>query len=391
MRRIAIVYDCAYPFVQGGGQKRLYEIATRLLDVGWRVDWYALKSWSGPDELEHQGIVYKSVGKAVDLYGDDGKRSIKETLYFGMKVLCQARLGGYDLIHAGQWPYFHLFPAWVYGSLGRARLVVDWWEVWGAHWYEYYGRKGFLGVQLEKLCSRLPHGIVSISEIGRDQLRAIGVPDRRMRVIHNGIDFEAIQRAPRKDADYTVVYMGRLQQHKNVDHLVRAVAMLRDSGRAVNLQIIGDGPERNALEVLAGQLGVADAVTFHGRIDSDEEVYGWLKASRLFVHPSTKEGGGSITALEANAAGLPVVAYRHPHGISQELIEDGRNGFWVENVGAEALADGIAHALDSDDATGQSERAVDFASAFDWSALSAQYDGYFRSLIGSLPREASNG
>lgn len=380
-RRIAIAYDCAYPFVPGGGQKRLFEICRRLVKMGWRVDWYALHSWPEPGATEVDGIRFIPAAPTTALYGGDGKRSILQTLYYGRAMVKFPHLGGYDLIHMGQWPYFHFFPARLYSWFGGARVSADWWEVWAKHWLEYYGRKGMLGIMLERLCARLPSQLVAISETGARQLKEIGVSAKRIQVIHNGIDWNRIRDTKPAEQTSDVVYLGRLQPHKNVDLLVKSLGILRDRGQTPSLTIIGDGPEREALEALAAELGLGTQVRFLGAVAQDDDVYALLRASRLFVHPSTKEGGGSITSLEANAAGLPVVAFAHPGGISPELIEEGVNGHWVGEVTAEALADGVAQALAIAEQEGAAARCEQFSQPFDWDALALQYDEFFRARL----------
>lgn len=380
-RRIAIAYDCAYPFVPGGGQKRLFEICRRLVKMGWQIDWYALQSWSGPGETTVEGIRFIAVAPAVALYSDNGKRSIFQTLYYGRAVAKFPRLGSYDLVHMGQWPFFHFVPIRFFSWFGGARVSADWWEVWAKHWFEYYGRKGLPGVMLEWFCARLPSQLVAISETGARQLAGIGINPERVQVIHNGIDWYRIRGTNPAAQANDIVYLGRLQPHKNVDILLLALRLLRDRGRTLTLTIIGDGPERAALEKMTDDLGLRAQVRFPGAVEEDDDVYALLKASRLFVHPSTKEGGGSITSLEANAAGLPVVAFRHPGGISPELIEEGVNGHWVDTVDAVALADGIARALAALKETGVSERCEAFAQPFDWDVLAMQYDVLFRTRL----------
>lgn len=119
-KRIAVLYDCAYPFVPGGGQKRLYEICRRLVAKGWQVDWYAMKSWPEPGEVVVSGIRFIPVAPARALYSPDGKRSIAQTLIYGRAIANFPRLGGYDIVHMGQWPYFHFFPARLFSLFGGA-------------------------------------------------------------------------------------------------------------------------------------------------------------------------------------------------------------------------------------------------------------------------------
>jgi L-malate glycosyltransferase len=376
-RRIAIVYDCVYPFVPGGGQKRLFEIAVRLVKKGWHVDWYGLKSWPEPGPIVVDGIRFIAVADAKPLYRDDGKRSIWQTLRFGMAVARFPSLRHYDLIHMGQWPYFHYFPARLFALFGKAQISVDWWEVWATHWLVYFGWKGHLGMMLERICSQIPSALIAISETGARQLKDIGVDADRIHIIHNGINGQSIREATPADERSDLLYVGRLQPHKNVDCLIRALAIVRDGGCILSLTIVGDGPERDALEALTDHLTLRDQVRFLGALETDEEVRSQFKAARIFVHPSTKEGGGSITSLEANAAGLPVIAIAHPGGISPELIEEGVNGYWVDDLTPEALATVIEQAARQGDKAARSARCTAFANPFEWDVLADHYHALF--------------
>jgi glycosyltransferase involved in cell wall biosynthesis len=382
-RRIAVVYDCAYPHVPGGGQKRLFEIFRRLVRRGWAVDWYCLQSWDSDAPLTIEGIRYVPVAPGRPLYDARGKRIISQTFYYGRSIARFPSLGGYDFVHMGQWPYFHFFPIRLFSLFGGARVSADWWEVWGSQWLEYYGAKGRLGMMLERVCAHLPSHLVAISETGERQLRRIGVVPQRITIIHNGLDYAAIRTAPPARSSSDLVYLGRLQPHKNVNVLIEALALLRAEGQRLRLAIIGEGPERVALTKLAESLGVADQIEWLGAMASDVEVYGHLQASRVFVHPSTKEGGGSISSLEANAAGLPVVAFSHPGGISPELIIDGVNGVWVQTISASGLARGIRAALAATEFADARERAQEFAARFDWGGLADQYERLFQSQLRS--------
>jgi glycosyltransferase involved in cell wall biosynthesis len=371
--RIALLYDCTFPHVPGGGQKRLFEIFRRLVAEGWHVDWYGRKWWPGDGPEEVAGIRYIPVAPAVSLYNADGKRSVGQTLTYGKAMAHFPSIGGYDIVHLGQWPYFHFFPSYLYSRFGGARISVDWWEVWGDHWREYYGAKGYLGMALEWACSRIPDRIVAISELGREQLERLGVNKDRITVIHNGIDFKAVRSASPSSEQSDLIYLGRLQPHKNVNLLLDALAILKQRGHLLTLAVIGDGPERPALVAQAGSLGISAQVRWHGAVERDKDVYALLRSARVFVHPSTKEGGGSITSLEANAAGLPVLAFVHPGGISPELIVEGLNGLWIKEVGAQPLADGLEQMLGNTNAAG-GEAAASFAADFDWSGIAARYD-----------------
>ncbi|MEM1116388.1 MAG: glycosyltransferase [Bacteroidota bacterium] len=143
--------------------------------------------------------------------------------------------------------------------------------------------------------------------------------------IPNGVDLDfwaAAQPCPAAPA--TVVAVGRLEPVKGFDVLIEAVRRLRVA-RDVRLHLIGDGRQRGALERQAAEAGLADAVTFAGHLDP-EGVRDAFRAASVFALPSRSEGL-PLALIEAQAAGLPVVATRvggvpdqvpHPAGILVE-------------------------------------------------------------------------
>ncbi len=382
-KRLAILYDCPFPFIRGGGQKRLFEVAQYHLGQGWEVEWYALKFWEGPEKIKHEGITYNSVGKQTELYDSAGKRRLWETIYYGAMIARHIELRKFDILLAGQWPLFHLIPARIFCFLGKSKLVVDWWEVWGReHWLNYYGIKGVLGLLLEKLISQITPHIIAITQKGKRQLQELGVKQNGIIFIPNGIDFEKIMGSIPKSKKFDLVYMGRLQSHKNISHILQGVALLKDRGCSVTFQIIGDGPERTRLEELTSSLNIGKEVFFHGLIESDMEAYAWMKASRLFVNPSTSVSG-SISILEANACGLPAIAYKTDQGVSEDLIEEGVNGYWVEETNFRAMAEKVRQLL-LDKNLGQNikDNSIEYARRYDWSNIASEYNAYFLGIMG---------
>jgi glycosyltransferase involved in cell wall biosynthesis len=126
----------------------------------------------------------------------------------------------------------------------------------------------------------------------------------RIRIIPNGVDLGRILAArPFPDTGPVVVTGGRLQSYKQVDRIVEAMALLPPSFRLV---VTGDGPERTALESLAGERGVGAKVRFLGRVDPDL-LYRWYASAAVFCSMSSNEAM-PVTILELLAAGARVVA-----------------------------------------------------------------------------------
>src|SRR5208282_1782210 len=103
----------------------------------------------------------------------------------------------------------------------------------------------------------------------------------------------------------------------------RALAVLRPRHPTLRYSIVGDGPERHALEVLSARLGVADRVDFHGQLEPAAALARARSAS-VFVMPSTEEAFGTAY-IEAMAAGVPAIGCRGEPG--PEEIAAAGDGF----------------------------------------------------------------
>lgn len=204
-------------------------------------------------------------------------------------------------------------------------------------------------VGIEKLLRPLPNVYLAVSQCLADHVTARwGAPSDRVRVVYHGLDeslFEVGRRrvhapVPRELADQEPVIAGvlaRLAREKGVDLAIRAFARNVQRFPGSRLQIAGDGPCRPALESLVGSMGMTSKVTFLGQV-ADPSVF--LAGVDVLLSPSRSEGFG-IAAAEAQAAGVPVVAFR-TGGLSETVV-DGRTGRLVpgerEDLMAVALED----------------------------------------------------
>ncbi len=103
-----------------------------------------------------------------------------------------------------------------------------------------------------------------------------------------------------------LVFLGRLVNSKGADVLIQALSLLTDSGLKPHLTIIGDGPEREALQMLTRTSGMGDQVSFTGRISTDK-VSKLLSEHKILVVPSIWNEGFGVVALEGIASGCVVI------------------------------------------------------------------------------------
>jgi glycosyltransferase involved in cell wall biosynthesis len=195
---------------------------------------------------------------------------------------------------------------------------------------------------VERGLARVSDRIVAITEsLRRFTVDRVGIPAAKVETIHYGLDAlpEPWGVNPPDDVpDGTRVLLAvsRLTEQKGLDVAVRALPSL--PGDTV-LVVLGEGPERTALERLARDLGVEQRVFLPGRVP---DVAAWLRRATVLVHPARWEGFG-LGVLEAMLAGLPVVA----SNVSSlpELVVDGETGVLVRPDDPTELSAGIARAL----------------------------------------------
>ncbi len=362
--KIAFVSDVIYPYIKGGAEKRFYEFSARLKE-GHEVHVYGIKWWEGPSTLKKDGVTYHGVCRPHKLYRG-GRRSVFEALAFGLALALPLLKERFDVIDCNQHPYFSIFTCKLASLLRGGRLYVTWHEVWGDYWYEYMGRRGIFGKFIERMAVRMPDRIIAVSGGTAADLERLGVKKERILVVPNGISAEAIDGiAPGERHD--VVFAGRLIKDKNVDLLLKACESASRS-MPLDVLIIGDGPERASLEMLASGLGLNGKVTFAGAVD-ERFLVSSVKSARVFILPSTREGF-SIATLEALACGVPVITVDSEKNSAKELVEDGVNGLVV---GMEDLSAAIQKILcDEGDRQKMALHCAPSVGRYDWDALNRE-------------------
>lgn len=367
---------------RGGAERRYYELAKRL-SLRHEVHLFGMKFWQGDDVVQRDdGVFLHGVCPPKELYVD-GRRSIYQAIYFSVKLMLPLLKQDFDIVDCSSVPLFPIFTCKLYTMVWRKSLIVTWHEYWNDYWYKYLETnwKGFIAKTIELVTSKLPDRIVAVSEHTKIDLVSHKVPRDKVQILSNGIDYNEIQLVPVASNPSDVIFVGRLIKDKNVDVLMQVICHLKRSLPKIKCYIIGDGPERRSLGKLRVFLGLEENVKFLGFLNEHQEVYSLMKASKVFVLPSEREGFG-VVVPEANACGLPVVVVRARHSAASSLVKSGESGI-VCDLDARKIADIIYKILVDDVLLARMQQSsLRWARQFDWYVTAEKTEQVYQQLIG---------
>jgi glycosyltransferase involved in cell wall biosynthesis len=202
---------------------------------------------------------------------------------------------------------------------------------------------------LETHCMTSADLVVTLGEAMRDEIIARGVSADKVIIVPNGVSTEFLRPLPPAgptrtrlglaEGDFAVGVVSSLVAHEGLGTLLEAVRLLQDAGVPARALIVGDGPERNALQRRADELGLSGAI-FTGRVPLSQ-VRDYHAALDVFVVPRTPDRVCQLVTplkpVEAMASGLPVVV----SGVSAlgEIIKDEVTGMQFPPGDAAALAE----------------------------------------------------
>ncbi len=241
---------------------------------------------------------------------------------------------------------------------------------------------------LMRLATRHVSRFFGVSEnIAFTVLKSRLLPESKVFVVPNAVDFErfsirtdpsALRRSLGIPVEGLVIgTLGRLNEIKRQDLLIRAFAQVRTKIPSAHLLLVGDGPMHNDLRALAESLGVADSVHFAGY---QAEPVPYLQAMDVFALTSRIEGT-PLAVLEAWAAGLPVVASRV--GGLVRLVEEGKCGLLFDSGDQHALAEALTGLLQDKDKArqfGEAGRQRAY-SMFSLAAMAKEYQRHYLELL----------
>lgn len=220
-----------------------------------------------------------------------------------------------------------------------------------------------------------------ISNFLKKTILSLGITEDKMKVVPNGINLSELKLSLKKGIEkekYKIVCVARLEKYKGIEYLIEALPKILNTFPETKLILIGEGQERNNLELKIRKLGLESKVELKGEIPH-EKIYEELAKSNVFILPSLEEGQG-LVVLEAQAAQVPVVA-TNVGGIP-DFIRDGESGVLVEPKNPLKLSQSVIRIFsDPEFAQNLVKNASTNLEKYDWRNIAGEIDQIYKQLI----------
>jgi len=364
-------------FEPGGTERQMTELARRLDPARWTVHvacFHARGAWFGRVAERAASVTEFPIASLRQAH----------TLVALKRFAGWCRDRQLAVVHTAS------MPANIFGLPGAALAGVP---VRIGNRRELNPGKAMWQIALQRAAYAAAHVVIANSQAAADRLIAERVPPHKVAVVPNGLDLRTFAPGARRAQLRRVVVVANLRAEKGHDVLIDAAPQILRRFPDARFDIVGGGPEHDALAARARERGVSAAFTFYGHC---EDVAGRLQAADIFVLPSRSEAFPNAV-LEAMAACLPIIATGV--GGILELIDHERNGLLVAPDDAAALADAIGRLMDDPSHAGllaESARA-DAASRYSFDRMVAGFEHLYlaelarRRLIGANePRLATS-
>ncbi len=204
---------------------------------------------------------------------------------------------------------------------------------------------------------------VTVSESTKRDLVNLGF--KRVFIVPEGLNFKPLETIPEKENHPVIVYVGRLKKAKRPDHVVKAFRKVQARISGAELWILGDGNFKDDLVRLAGK-----GIRFFSGLSNNER-RNLLSRAWVLVNPSVREGFG-LNVLEANALGVPSVAY--DVGGLRDAVINGETGLLVKSGDIEALGESICQVLTDNVLRARlAEKALVYSKGFSWDIVAEEF------------------
>lgn len=350
------IIDIVIPTAQKGGVENVINmLAEHLLKKGFRVR-----------VVQFVWEQYRWLSEKIEFY------PIREGLgtYTAEEFIADYETflkdnGKPDIIIATNWP---LMPYIIRNVTARWNINVPILS-WVHNEIERYEANGFGGVEYMQYAD----AHLAINSKIRDTILT-RFPQEIVFNVKNPVDLAQLHKyqLSHKNINHKLLFVGRLSAAKRVEMIVRAMA---DTKEAWTLDIVGEGELENYIRIVAAECGVEDRIHWIGW-ESEPWKHAFDKA--FLVMPSAFEGF-PLTAIEANACGLPVIAT--PVSGVRELVQPGVNGYLIPHDNSEALTEVLDYISDGKLPYLEPQDCIEKSRIYDKDVVLEEYVNIFHKLI----------
>ncbi len=306
--RIAFISDSVYPW-NFGGLETLERAEADGLSKDHELHFFSLR-WPGMKaEFRRDGITYHTFHDInhEKFYRHD-RRSIREALVFtaGLLRIFKYR---FDVIQSNQFPILQLPLLRLYCALTGCKLIVDVHEVWDRnYWTTYLGEvKGRIADVYANRALKMGDHYIANSSMTEHHLHRFGITSERITVFAPTIDPKKMAGVKGTRSRREIIFAGRLIKEKRLDKWLEVLAKTLKITRVRGV-IIGDGPERKAIESQIRRMKLQKNVELRDFYSGSNKpaLFRRIKEAGLFLHMSEREGLSTV-ALESITLGTPVL------------------------------------------------------------------------------------
>ncbi len=342
--RVAIAYDCLFPFATGGGERVYRRIAESLVARGAAVTYVTRDQWppnQNPDAPFRVAPIWRG-----EIYDANGSRTPRGALSFAVAVyrFFRAHRTEFDIVIASALPVLTMLAARAALVGSRTFVFADWLEVWTwRKWREYSGvLAGSMAFVLQVVGIRSAHAhTVNSSFTAR---RMVSYRRRADPIVLGLVDLVEPSTDRRTAAEPPfVLFVGRHIPDKRVHAIPGALVRARQSHPTLRAVIAGTGPDTDRVRAEISRLGLQKECTLVGRV-GDDAVHALMANAVALVNPSAREGFGLVVA-EAATFGTPSVVVAGEDNAAVDLVVPGVNGEVAASADAEALAGAISRVV----------------------------------------------
>ena len=334
--KILHVTSDLYPAVIGGIGLSVHELAKFQAAEGHAVTVFTMNQKNLPKKEFIDGYHVERFISFLNIYNNSISLDLITALFKSRKR--------FDIIHAHSHLFYSTNICTLIRLIGRATpLVITNHGLLSASVPDWLNN--FYKTCITPLIYHIADHAICYTEDEKKLLMDLGINDKKISIIHNGIDTLQFYPDPllKKAVPSQILWVGRFVPGKGVEYLIDAFSLVMKKQKNVQLVLIGQGGQMKEIQEKITKNGLTSNVRIIEYVENSRlrELY---TKSKIFVLPSLMEGVPR-TMLEAMACGIPVIVTKLPH--LEDIIKG--SGYTVPAKNPEVLAETINYILENDD------------------------------------------